>query len=202
MRLNDPERNADSPRDADQAALAQRLRELATEMRPPFTFGELQRRMGGRGRRHPAERWVLFAGLAAAAALVGLVLVAEWRVTQRGPDVPLAVRQGVRGPAQEIHPVQEIHDESLAARPASLDAEARAARIELSDREPAIVRVSTRLAVTGLEDRIASLDDVLNNEQLRDAHDPRLSALRRERAQMLSSLAQVRYAEDLAAQLP
>jgi hypothetical protein len=196
MRLNDPDTNADSPRDADQEALAQRLCALATEMRPPFAFGDLERRVRERGRRRAAERRVAFAGLAAAAALGGFVLIAEWRDTLRHPGVPLTVGQGVRGATEEIH------DQLSLAAPAGLDAEVRAARADLPAREPAIVRVSTHLAVTGLEDRIASLDDVLNSEQLRDAHDPRLSDLRRERAQMLSSLAQVRYAEDLAAELP
>jgi hypothetical protein len=193
MRPNDPQRRAlDSPRDPDQEVLAERLRTLATQMRPPFTFGELERRMRERGQRRASERLVSFAGLAAAAALVALVLVAEWLVTERHAGVRVVGPQGE--PAVTGAPM-------TSPGPAGLDPDARTVRSDLA-REPAIVRVSTRLAVTGLEDRLASLDDVLNSEQLRDAHDPRLSALRRERAQMLSSLEQVRYAEDLAAELP
>jgi hypothetical protein len=194
MRPNDSQRSAlDPPRDPDQEVLAQRLRTLATEMRPPFGCGEFERRMRERGQRRASERLVGFAGLAAAAALVALVLVAEWLVAERHPGVRVVGPLGERG----------VTEEPLSPPgPAGLDPEERAARADLIAREPAIVRVSTRLAVTGLEDRIASLDDVLNSEQLRNAHDPRLSALRRERAQMLSSLEQVRYAEDLAAELP
>jgi hypothetical protein len=194
MRLNDPRRDAESPPDSDQEALAQRLRTLATEMRPPFTFSELTQR--ARGQRRASERFVVFAGLAAAAALVGLVVVAEWRLAERHSGAHLTVHQGLPGATQERPPV------AVGAGAAGVDPEVGVGRSDLPAREPAIVRVSTRLAVAGLEDRIASLDDVLNNEQLRDAHDPRLTALRRERAQMLSSLSQVRYAENLAADTP
>jgi hypothetical protein len=68
--------------------------------------------------------------------------------------------------------------------------------------EPAIVRVDTRFAVMDLEDRIAWLDDVLTSAQLDGQQAAHIVALRRERAQLVDSLAQVRYAETLAAGLP
>jgi hypothetical protein len=69
-------------------------------------------------------------------------------------------------------------------------------------RDPAIVHVSTRLAVTDLEDRIASVDDLLNAARVEHRRDAPLQTWQRERARLVDSLAQVRYAESLAAQLP
>jgi hypothetical protein len=68
--------------------------------------------------------------------------------------------------------------------------------------EPAVVRVGSRLAVANLEDRIAWVDDALSDAQFAHADAPGLRALRQERARLVGSLAQVRYAETLAAQVP
>jgi len=64
--------------------------------------------------------------------------------------------------------------------------------------EPAVVRVGTHAAVTGLEDRIAQLDDLLSEERLDQAPLARLVALQQERTRLVGTLAQVRYAEELA----
>ena len=68
--------------------------------------------------------------------------------------------------------------------------------------EPVVVRVGTRDAVTELEDRIAWLDDLLTSQRLQHAHDAQLDVLQRERARLVRSLATVRYAETMAAELP
>jgi hypothetical protein len=64
--------------------------------------------------------------------------------------------------------------------------------------DPAVVRVGTRAAVSGLEDRIAQLDDILSAARIEGARPGRLNALQEERARLLKSLVQVRYAEELA----
>jgi len=64
--------------------------------------------------------------------------------------------------------------------------------------DPAVVRVGTRAAVSGLEDRIAQLDDILSAARIQGARPGRLDALQAERARLLKSLVQVRYAEELA----
>src|SRR5207249_2085113 len=64
--------------------------------------------------------------------------------------------------------------------------------------DPAVVRVGTHAAVTGLEDRIAQLDDLLSEERLDQAPLARLVALQQERTRLVGTLAQVRYAEELA----
>ncbi|HVY82926.1 MAG TPA: hypothetical protein VG994_18205 [Steroidobacteraceae bacterium] len=68
--------------------------------------------------------------------------------------------------------------------------------------EPSVVRVGSRLAVANLEDRIAWVDDALSDAQFTHADAAGVRALRQERARLLGSLAQVRYAETLAAQVP
>jgi hypothetical protein len=68
--------------------------------------------------------------------------------------------------------------------------------------EPVIVRVSTRAAVTNLEDRIAWADDTLTSMRAKGGEADRARALQYERDRLVNSLAQVRYAETLAADLP
>jgi len=65
-------------------------------------------------------------------------------------------------------------------------------------REPAVVRVGTRAAVAGLEDRIAQVDDLLTDVRLQGSLPDRVAALQQERVRLLGSLAQVRYAEAMA----
>jgi hypothetical protein len=68
--------------------------------------------------------------------------------------------------------------------------------------EPAVVRVGSRLAVADLEDRIAWVDDALSGADMSHPDAAGLRTLRQERARLVGSLAQVRYAETLAAQVP
>ena len=64
--------------------------------------------------------------------------------------------------------------------------------------EPALTRVGNRAAVTGLEDRIAQVDDLLSAARDAQAAPARLGALQQERARLVGALVQVRYAETLA----
>jgi hypothetical protein len=64
--------------------------------------------------------------------------------------------------------------------------------------DPALVRVGSRAAVTGLEDRIAQLDDLLSAVSAERAQPARLAALQQERTRLVGALIQVRYAETLA----
>jgi hypothetical protein len=63
----------------------------------------------------------------------------------------------------------------------------------------AIVRVPTQMAVTELEDQIAAMDDQLNAVRLAQPHAQQVAVLQRDRAQLVESLAQVRYAQILVA---
>jgi hypothetical protein len=65
-----------------------------------------------------------------------------------------------------------------------------------------LVQVPAQMAVTELEDQIATMDDQLNAVRLSHPHPQQLALLQRNRAQMLESLAQVRYAQNLVSELP
>jgi len=65
--------------------------------------------------------------------------------------------------------------------------------------EPVVVNVGTQAAVAGLEDRIAQVDDLLTFGRLDGSQPDRLAVLQQERARLVGSLAQVRYAEFVAA---
>ena len=104
---------------------------------------------------------------------------------------------------------QPVHGPALAATSPAAVALATAAQATASRRwlarqppEPAVVRVGTRLAVANLEDRIAWVDDALTDEKFADVDPARAVVLQRERARLVNSLAQVRYAETLAARVP
>ena len=64
--------------------------------------------------------------------------------------------------------------------------------------DPALVRVGARAAVSGLEDRIAQLDDQLSVARIEPNQAGRLDALQQERLRLMGALVQVRYAETLA----
>lgn len=68
--------------------------------------------------------------------------------------------------------------------------------------DPAVVRVGTHVAVTSLQDQIAALDELMSAERIADAGPSRIGDLERRRAQLVSSLAQLRYAELLASAGP
>ena len=67
--------------------------------------------------------------------------------------------------------------------------------------EPGVVRVGTRSAVTGLEDRIAQLDDFLSAARVEGVQPATLADVEEQRALLIKSLVQVRYAETLVSEL-
>ncbi|HTX23201.1 MAG TPA: hypothetical protein VMD03_00980 [Steroidobacteraceae bacterium] len=192
--------------DPSARALAQKLRELPPEVPPPFDWAELQRRARARAPRASPLRRVdltrrtvlLAAGLAslvAAGVLLGRFLENGWEPARPAADAVTVAR--APAPRSDFAPGDRRDAEPLLER-----AETAERWLASTPDSGPIVRVSTRLAVTDLEDRIASMDDLLNVERMRDARAGRVRALQLERAQLVDSLAQVRYAEMLAAELP
>jgi hypothetical protein len=178
-------------------ALARLLRELPDDSSQPYGWSEFQRRAEqrayGRHGRH---------GRAGGQALAALGVIALGVVV-------LSLRLG--GPAQPAPRPQDSGAESGGVGAAAIGAGERsgvsAARAELLERwlaslpdEPAVARVGARAAMTGLEDRLAEVDDLLTAERIDQAQPTRLFALQLERQRLVSSLAQVRYAETLAAE--
>ena len=161
-----------------QRLLARRLRELPDEAAHPYDWREFQRRSGTRTRPGQGRA----GGRAVAAATVlALGVVAVW--TRLGGWSAQPPRPPARlGPEAPPLARTSAMEHWLASLPS----------------EPVLVHVGTRAAVTGLEDRIAQVDDLLSAERLDQAHPARLLALQQARTRLVGALVQVRYAETLA----
>lgn len=160
-----------------QQAVVRALRELPDDGARPYDWREFQRRahaVPDAGARLARMRAL------AAVVVVGLAVMAT------------AIRMGA-GPRPQRPPA------TVAAQPAPAeDASAAEQWLERLPREPALVRVGTRAAIATLEDHIAQVDDLLSSESAAQAPTARVNALQQERAQLVNSLVQVRYAETLA----
>jgi len=181
--------------------IAQRLRELPSEMAPPLSWEEIAQhvraaRAAGRRPFSPSAAAARGRALALAACLV--LLIAALAVWNRFGKLQLQVPPAGRAQTRISAPVTEHLGSSESERAVRMAADER--WLASVPDESGIVHVSTRIAVVGLEDRIASLDDLLNAARLRNVHADRLHELQVERARLVDSLVQVRYAETLAAQ--
>lgn len=138
----------------------------------PYDWLEFRRRARGR-MEAAARRRAHLRGYAALAAAVVLAVVglATW----------------IRGQERPV-----LYDPVAAAR-----VDATETWLASLPNEPPVVHVGTRAAVAGLEDRIAQLDDVLSEARVEGTQPAKLIALEQQRARLVNSLAQVRYAETL-----
>jgi hypothetical protein len=183
--------------DQQKEAVVRRLRQLPDEMRPPYNWQEFQRRSqqrttaarGGAPRSQLARCSEPLDGRTRRYAAIAAVLVAV-----AGGIAVWTARIAANG------------DSALAVSAATPDLQLSAARSTAIEgwlaslpRDPAVVHVGTRAAVAGLEDRIAQVDDLLTAVRLDRAQPDRLAALQQERVRLVGSLAQVRYAEVVAA---
>lgn len=155
-----------------------RLNSLAAADLPaaaPYDYDEFERRSSQR-RRRAQRREHAHAALAATivlAVLTGLLL----RVSTLTRPMP---------PAAPMQP-ERLRD----PRTAELER-----WLHQTTREPAVVRVESWLAVAAIEDRIASIDDLANADRILGS-GTREAALDAERARLVQTLAQLRYAETL-----
>ncbi len=173
---------------------ADRLRKLPVESQLPYDWLEFRRRAQIRAGARPAHagNGLPYAAVAAA-LLVLLVGVALFNRAHRpdvaAPNAPATESPGPnadRGADMNMEARRRVAERWLASLPA----------------EPVIVRFGTRVAVTNLEDRIAQVDDLLTAANFQDVQPAHVAALQQERGRLVNSLAQVRYAEVLAADAP
>jgi hypothetical protein len=209
--------------------IAQQLRDLPAEAAPPYDFAEFQRRVRERSapsqRRVTWPHAAAAAGLTAFVAAMALIGTHGGPTQDDSDPAPPAAR-AVTGGSVSIVPrgasvaytntsVPTGNDgvsspsagRAVNGTPAAVGSDddpsdqARAAREWLARQpaEPALVRAGSRLAVASLEDRIAWFDDALTDQRLQGADPAQLRVLQQERARLVSSLAQVRFAEALVA---
>jgi hypothetical protein len=155
-----------------------RLRELPDAQAPPYGYGEFSRRYARRRSRQARAPLRLMAVALA-------VVVAGW-----------VMKHGLAPVMTDVAAVSPTPP-PLAAGAAALTGNAE--RWLNAQPRSAIVRVPTQMAVGELEDQIAAMDDQLNALRLAQPHAQQLAALQRDRAQLVESLAQVRYAQILVA---
>jgi hypothetical protein len=170
------------------------LKELPAELQPPCDWIEFRRRSRERVPAEHVRHTVKWQHAAVAAGLTAFIAA-----------------MAMLGRSQAHKPVQpdEAATHSSVAAAAATATAIAIAQAQASQRwlarqpsEPAVVHVGPRLAVANLEDRIAWVDDVLTDEQIDGADAQHVSELRHERARLVNSLAKVRYAETLVAQVP
>jgi hypothetical protein len=175
--------------------IVQMLRHSPTESAPPIHWKEFKRRQLLRRARARSAQRRQFA-LVAAVGLVMIGAIALWRHLLPMQD-PLAQRLPVTALRMAHRPVVPIAWDEAAVRSVASER-----WLAAQPAEPVIVRVGTRAAVTNLEDRIAWVDDTLTSLRAKGGEADRARALQYERDRLINSLAQVRYAETLAADLP
>ncbi len=172
--------------------LLQRLRDLPDAGSPPYGFSEFSHRYSRR-RIRQAQR-PLHLLVAALAVVIGGYVVRHGlspllNTVSPAPDPSLAL-------------MAPPEDEPGPARRAVLLPTVNAERWLDAHPQRALVRVPAQMAVTELEDQIATMDDQLNTVRLSQQPAQQLALLQRDRAQLVESLAQVRYAQYLVAGMP
>ena len=168
--------------------IGRHLRTLPQEIPEPYDWAEFHRRASRQRTNAYAREGAnrnKYAAIAAALFLV-VVGVAAWiRVTRSGTP-------------------ESIQSDAMSGRDWPESADNVDSRADAAERwlvslpsEPIVVRVGTRAAVAGLEDRIAQLDDFLSAARVEGAQPAKLVAVEEQRARLVNSLVQVRYAETL-----
>lgn len=175
--------------DLDEKIIARRLRAAADESaEAPYDWAEFQRRRFRSVFTRVIERnrpVAIAAAVLAAVLLTALPYVRSSHGHRPAIARPNTVAHGNVRDLQEQMRTRAIEG-WLAALP----------------RDHALVRVGTHTAVSGLQDQIAALDDLMSAERVAGAQPTSLDSLERQRAQLLNSLAQLQYAEMLASANP
>jgi hypothetical protein len=173
----------------DEKGIARRLRAAGDEScEAPYDWAEFQRRRHRSALTRVIER---NRPAAIAAAVVAAVVVIALPFARSSHEHAPATATGARAP-----------DITARRSPSDQQERARTRAIEgwLADlpHNHVIVRVGAHAAVSSLQDQIAALDDLMSSERVAGAQASRLDALERQREQLVSSLAQLQYAEMLA----
>lgn len=185
--------------------IARRLRAAADESaEPPYGWTEFQRRRQRSRLTRVIERNRPAAIAAAVLAAVVVTAVPFLRSSQEvvsSPEVRSRYEQ-----AQTYVPPFVPRDTAVHPRVGDRQEQTRTRAIEgwLAGlpHNRVIMRVGTHAAVSSLQDQIAALDDLMSSERASNARPGRIEALEHQREQLVSSLAQLQYAEMLASATP
>ena len=184
------------PRSPYAEKIGRQLRELPSELPAPYDWAEFNRR--ARDRSPTRRNYIKWSHAAAAAGLTAFIAAmavlgtldskrSEGDVTEAPVESSANSRDGVKAA-----------NDDLIDAPSPADLQRSREWLARQPAEPAVVRVGPRMTVANLEDRIAWFDDALTEESFQGANADNVRVLQQERARLVSSLAQVRYAESLA----
>lgn len=186
--------------DSLSAVAAERLRALPDVESEPYGWAEFKRRASRAARvdaRYGTAAALTTKAAAAMLLVAGATALTAWMWGESARPAHLS---------SEIAPVSTNVEprDKRDGRSDSEDSRERAMELWLAHQpaEPAMVRVGAYAAVAGLEDRIAQLDDLLTTARVEGVEAARLSPLEEQRTRLVSSLAQVRYAETLVSGAP
>jgi hypothetical protein len=191
--------------DLTEKIIARRLHTLADQSSDaPYEWAEFKRRRSVRSAvpRLRGPRRAAAIGASAAAAVLVLAITINLSHSTRPHTAASALAPAPANTASQA----SDRGEQVAGQGESSGTQTRTRAIEgwLADlpQDSTVVRVGAHAAVTSLQDQIAALDDLMSAERVAGAKQSRLDALERQRAQLVSSLAQLRYAEMLASASP
>lgn len=171
--------------DLDEKAIARRLRAAGDEPgQAPYDWAEFQRRRHRSMLTRVIER---NRPAALAAAVVAAVLVTAVPFMRSGHEHAPAI------PSTDTAARTGASDRPEQARTRAIEG-----WLDGLPHDRVIVRVGAHAAVSSLQDQIAALDDLMSAERVAGAQPATLDALERQRAQLVSSLAQLQYGEMLA----
>jgi hypothetical protein len=175
--------------DLNENVIARRLRGAGDESSDaPYDWAEFQRRRHRSALTRVIER---HRPIAIAAAVLATVFVTAAPFLRRTPArAPVLTRPAIASRADVSGGQDQARTRAI---------EGWLARLP---HDRVIVRVGTHAAVTSLQDQIAALDDLMSTERVAGAQPTRLDALEQQRTQLVSSLAQLQYAEMLASASP
>jgi hypothetical protein len=178
-------------------SIARRLRAAGDESNEaPYDWAEFQRRR----QRSMLTRVIEHNRPAAiAAAVLAAVLVTA---------VPFVYSSHGRGRTTVTAPPDTVARTNASTNPGDRQVQDRARTRAIESwlaglpQNHVLMRVGTHAAVSSLQDQIAALDDLMSTERAAGAQPSRLDSLEQQRGQLVSSLAQLQYAEMLASANP
>jgi hypothetical protein len=191
-------RHFTSPRAPHAEDIPQQLRQLPSELSPPYDWAEFSRRTRDRSAtRRNYIKWPHAAAAASLTAFIAAMAMLGTMDSRRSEGEATEASVEAASPSGSTSTTTAANDD-LMDLPSPGDVQRSREWLARQPAEPALVRIVPRMTVANLEDRIAWFDDALTEESLQGANADNVRVLQQERARLVSSLAQVRYAESLA----
>lgn len=184
--------------DLDNLELIRRLRRFGADDpgAAPYDWAQFQRRRrAGLNGSRAAPRWRFAAAVLLVVSVAGALGYALVAVPFHGRGTPSADQSAV---VRVARCAEGCAGAAWSGRVPASSPKAQGWLARLPQ-QPTVLPVGTQVAETGLADQIATVDELLSAGRVARAQPAQLAALESQRRQLVGSLAEVRYAELLAA---